>query len=104
MEPAKRYIMDFPAQVLTSYLRQGAVSTQLVPLFVTSSPGESSDTESAEEEETEDTEGPLGSGARCVVCQLERVTRAALPCRYPALFFPYTILMVSIFYSIISNQ
>ena len=43
--------MDFPAQVLTSYLRQGAVSTQLVPLFVTSSPGESSDTESAEEEE-----------------------------------------------------
>ena len=69
-----------------------------------SSPGESSDTESAEEEETEDTEGPLSSRwkyllsallswilsfhsktprARCVVCQLERVTRAALPCRYP---------------------
>ena len=85
--------MDFPAQVLTSYLRQGAVSTQLVPLFVTSSPGESSDTESAEEEETEDTEGPLGSRARCVVCQLERVTRAALPCRYP------TNIIFSLYYS-----
>ena len=64
-----------------------------------SSPGESSDTESAEEEETEDMEGLLGSRfndcsmfigqcdkfqnrARCVVCQLERVTRAALPCRF----------------------
>ena len=64
---------------------------------IPSSPGESSDTESAEEEETEDMEGLLGSRfkdrsqlqcdkfqnrARCVVCQLERVTRAALPCRY----------------------
>jgi len=78
----KDSVCPIPTQVLTSYVRQGAVSTQLVPLFVTSSPGESSDTESAEEEETEDMEGPLSSRARCVVCQLERVTRAALPCRH----------------------
>jgi len=78
----KDNICPIPTQVLSSYIRQGSVSTQLVPLYVSSSPGESSDTESAEEEETEDMEGLLGSRARCVVCQLERVTRAALPCRH----------------------
>jgi len=71
-----------PTQVLGTYLRQGGSVTQLLPLYVSSQPGESSDTESAEEEETEDSEGPLGTRARCVVCQLERVTRAALPCRH----------------------
>ena len=82
-----------------------------------SSPGESSDTESAEEEETEDTEGPLSSRwkyllsallswilsfksktprARCVVCQLERVTRAALPCRYPSLLAWFSTKIMAI--------
>lgn len=71
-----------PTQVLGSYLRQGAAVTHLLPLYVTSSPGESSDTESAEDDEPEDSQLPLGPRARCVVCQLERVTRAALPCRH----------------------
>lgn len=71
-----------PTQVLGSYLRQGSAVTHLLPLYVTSSPGESSDTESAEDDEPEDSQLPLGPRARCVVCQLERVTRAALPCRH----------------------
>jgi len=71
-----------PSQVLATYLRQGSSIAHLLPLYVTSDPVESSDTESAEEEETEDSEGILGTRARCVVCQLERVTRAALPCRH----------------------
>jgi hypothetical protein len=64
-------------QVLGTYLRQGAQgATSLLPLYVTEGPGES-DTESAGEEAEEGQRG-----ARCVVCQLDRVTRAALPCRW----------------------
>jgi len=75
-------VCPVPTQVLGSYLRQGSSVTHLLPLYVSSAPGESSDTESAEDSETEDSEGPLAARARCVVCQLERVTRAALPCRH----------------------
>jgi len=75
-------VFPLPTKVLDTYLKQGAGVSQLLPLFVNSEATENSDTESAEEEETEDTEGPLGTRARCVVCQLERVTRAALPCRH----------------------
>lgn len=74
-----------PSQVLSVYIRQGPSLTLLRQMFL--SDGENSDTESAEESETEDSPG-LGSGggvrARCVVCQVERVNRVALPCRHAA--------------------
>ena len=70
-----------PSQVLSTYIRQSSRLTLLRQMFL--SDGENSDTESAEDSETEDS---LGVGektkARCVVCQVERVNRVALPCRH----------------------
>jgi len=72
-----------PSQVLSTYIRQGSGLTQLRPLFVTDSGGgECSDTESAEDSETEDWPSSGGIRSRCVVCQLARVNRVALPCRH----------------------
>lgn len=115
--------------MLTSYVRQGAVSTQLVPLFVTRlrSFSKSSSLPLLSHSQIvllgsrvtlsqlkrkkrrtwrvpwvpggnvclehfccrfwESKFNDNSSRARCVVCQLERVTRAALPCRY-LLTFP----------------
>merc|ERR1719431_1862663 len=70
-----------PSQVLVTYLRQGSSVTLLRPLYL-SEGGESSDTESAEGSDTEQESPRFGSVARCVVCQLERVTRVSLPCRH----------------------
>ena len=72
-----------PSQVLSVYIRQGPALTLLRQMFL--SDGENSDTESAEESDTEDSPG-VGGGvrARCVVCQVERVNRVALPCRHAA--------------------
>ena len=70
-----------PSQVLATYIRQGRGLTQLRPLYVAEAEGgagtECSDTESAEDSDTEDT---AGGGqrllARCVVCQIGRVNRS----------------------------
>jgi len=73
-----------PSQILSTYIRQGAGLTQLRPLYVSEdgAPGEFSDTESAEDSETEDWPSAAGLRARCVVCQTGRVNRVALPCRH----------------------
>jgi len=72
-----------PSQVLSTYIRQGSGLTQLRPMFVSDNGGgECSDTESAEDSETEDWPSSGGIMARCVVCQLARVNRVALPCRH----------------------
>jgi len=73
-----------PSQILSTYIRQGAGLTQLRPLYVSDdgAPGESSDTESAEDSEAEDWPSAAGLRARCVVCQTGRVNRVALPCRH----------------------
>ena len=70
-----------PSQVLSTYIRQSSSLTLLRQMFL--SDGENSDTESAEESETEDSLGVgVKSKARCVVCQVERVNRVSLPCRH----------------------
>ena len=72
-----------PSQVLSTFIRQGSGLTQLRPMFVSDSgAGECSDTESAEDSETEDWPSSAGIMARCVVCQIGRVNRVALPCRH----------------------
>lgn len=72
-----------PSQVLASYLKHvsGRV-TVLRQLYITST-GESEDTESAEDSDTESDRLDRIS-ARCVVCQMERISRAVLPCRHAA--------------------
>jgi len=76
-------ICPIPSQVLSTYIRQGPSLTLLRQMFL--SEGENSDTESAEDSETEDSPGVCGrTRARCVVCQVERVNRVALPCRHAA--------------------
>eukprot|EP00092_Neocalanus_flemingeri_P047306 GFUD01053573.1.p1 GENE.GFUD01053573.1~~GFUD01053573.1.p1 ORF type:complete len:360 (+),score=113.45 GFUD01053573.1:61-1140(+) len=75
-----------PSQILCTYMRQGAGVTLLRQMYLTDSlGGESSDTESAEDSETEDSPGDRGTKqqqARCIICQLGRVNRVALPCRH----------------------
>jgi len=74
-----------PSQILCTYIRQGAGVTLLRQMYLTGSLGESSDTESAEDSETEECHGDSrtkGVQARCIVCQLGRVNRVALPCRH----------------------
>lgn len=71
-----------PSQILATYIRQGSGLTQLRPLYV-SDDHESSDTESAEDSETEDWPSSASiTRATCVVCQTARVNRVALPCRH----------------------
>ena len=70
-----------PSQILGTYIRQSSSLTLLRQMFL--SDGENSDTESAEDSETEDSLGVgVKTKARCVVCQVERVNRVALPCRH----------------------
>jgi len=72
-----------PSQILATYIRQGGGLTQLRPLFVSDSgEAECSDTESAEDSETEDWPSSSRVLARCVVCQIGRVNRVVLPCRH----------------------
>jgi len=75
-----------PSQILCTYMRQGAGVTLLRQMYLTDSlGGESSDTESAEESETEDSPGCVetkGMKAKCIICQLGRVNRVCLPCRH----------------------
>ena len=72
-----------PSQILATYIRQGRGLTQLRPLYISDSgEAECSDTESAEDSETEDWPSSTHILARCVVCQIERVNRVALPCRH----------------------
>jgi len=71
-----------PSQILCTYMRQGAGVTLLRQMYLTDSlGGESSDTESAEDSETEDSKTRQVQ-ARCIICQLGRVNRVALPCRH----------------------
>jgi len=70
-----------PSQVLASYLKHASGRvTALRQLYITSA-GESEDTESAEDSDTESDRLERIS-ARCVVCQVERISRAVLPCRH----------------------
>jgi len=75
-----------PSQILCTYIRQGAGVTLLRQMYLTDSlGGESSDTESAEDSDTEDSPGgdkTKEMQARCIICQLGRVNRVALPCRH----------------------
>jgi len=75
-----------PSQILCTYMRQGAGVTLLRQMYLSDSlGGESSDTESAEDSDTEDSPGDRGNKqvqARCIICQLGRVNRVALPCRH----------------------
>ena len=72
-----------PSQILSTYIRQGSRLTLLRPLYVSESgEGECSDTESAEDSETEDWPSSARINARCIVCQTSRVNRVALPCRH----------------------
>jgi len=75
-----------PSQILCTYMRQGAGVTLLRQMYLSDSlGGESSDTESAEDSETEDSPGDRKNKevqARCIICQLGRVNRVALPCRH----------------------
>jgi len=75
-----------PSQILCTYIRQGAGVTLLRQMYLTDSlGGESSDTESAEDSDTEDSPGGDKTNnmqARCIICQLGRVNRVALPCRH----------------------
>jgi len=75
-----------PSQILCTYMRQGAGVTLLRQMYLSDSLcGESSDTESAEDSETEDSPGDRNNKevqARCIICQLGRVNRVALPCRH----------------------
>jgi len=75
-------VCPIPSQVLVTYLRQGSGVTLLRPLYLSEEGGgECSDTESAEGSDTEESVR-LGAVVRCVICQLERVTRVSLPCRH----------------------
>lgn len=72
-----------PNQILATYIRQGSGLTQLRPLYVETGDHECSDTESAEDSETEDwPSSATVTRATCVVCQTARVNRVALPCRH----------------------
>jgi len=75
-----------PSQILCTYSRQGSGVTLLTPMYLADSiGGETSDTESAEDSDTEDTPGDRRRDnvrARCLICQLNRVNRVALPCRH----------------------
>lgn len=74
-----------PSQILAEYYKHGETSTLLKPLFMASIDlGETSDTESQEESETEDESGmKRGSRVpRCIICQQGRISRVLLPCRH----------------------
>lgn len=74
-----------PSQILAQYYRYGDVVSLLQPLYLaTLDLGESSDTESQEDSETEELQGarPKKAAARCIICQQERISRVILPCRH----------------------
>jgi len=74
-----------PSQILCTYMRQGKGITLLKQMYLTDNlGGDNSDTESAEDSDTESTEDKSTKKmqARCIICQVERVNRVALPCRH----------------------
>jgi len=68
-----------PSHVLFTFIRRGPALTRLHPLYIEAAEEvESSDTESCGGEEW----GGVEDRARCIICQVERVNRVALPCRH----------------------
>lgn len=79
----KDSVCHIPSQVLCTYLRSGDSVILLRPLYIgTEEEAESSDTESAAEELETEAPEERSKQPRCVVCQLDRVSRVSLPCRH----------------------
>ena len=67
--------------MLSTYLKQSSGRVTMLRQLYLACDGAGEDTESAEDSDTEvDRVGRVG--ARCLVCQVERISRAVLPCRH----------------------